>query len=166
MRAPRKHWRNRRGHSLLEVLAALVIINVAVLGFLRVQQHGDQHSRNLLAHAAAASAVDNLAAYVMMNPRAAPDYAIAYGAPPPAAPPCRGGACTERELARHHLALWKCGFETWAGHAACDESAATTNLVPDGDGQARHTGGGLLVTVRWGAGAGEQTLSRTVARLE
>ena len=161
----------RNGYSLLEVLVALLVVNVAVLGFLRAQQSGEQRNLSLLARAFAVSALNDMEAHILMS-AGSPDTAIgnsAYGSPPPAAPLCRHGACPGRAWARYSLARWKCRFERWSQHAACapfmDDSVMPV-VIPYGDGQVRWSGGDVEVSVRWREGDHEHALEQTVTQMD
>ncbi len=138
------------GHSLIEVLAALVIINLALLGFLHSQQQDARHQYNLLARVAATSALDNMAAYIAMNPRATSSYLTEYGTPPPQARACHKNVCTEHELAIYQLSRWKCRFETWFDRNICDSVSPLHRATPNRDGKVRQNGQDLEIEIRWG----------------
>lgn len=168
-----------QGHSLPEVLVALLVINVVVLGFLRTQHSGERSNRFFIAHAAAVSALNNAEAMILISPNDVSIDDVAFGTPPPA-PGCRGKTCAANTWAKDAVAGWKCRFETWFEHPSCAEEAASSaqqadtperhetamfDLIPDGDGQIRATNNQFEIAVRWHDGEREHTLTRTVSRL-
>ena len=116
----KSHTRTQRGFSLIEVLIALIIMSVGMLGIAGLYVHGMQAGRtSLFRHHAVTLAGD-----VADRIRANPDGAAAYVdvANPSAAPGtnCVAGGvdCAPAEMATHDKFLW-------------DEQANDT--LPDGD---------------------------------
>ena len=146
------------GHSLIEVLAALVIINIALLGFLYSQQQGNHRNRGARAHAFVVSALNDMAAAIAMNPDAVDAYATTFGASPSPST-CENQPCDTAAFARHQVSRWKCRFSDWSNAAACSDAPAAQI---DGDGQVQRHGDAVDIAVRWRIGAEEFSLNSSV----
>ena len=146
----------------METLGALVIVNIVLIGFLHSQQQHALRADELAAHAFAASALNDMAAYLTMNPDAASGLLSDYGSPPPGAPACEARACTGAELARHHLAKWKCRFAAWREHAACADATSADRVAGDARVQRR----GALFVLEARARVGEDALALTVSPID
>ena len=69
------HYRQHRGFSLLEVLVALVILSVGMLGVLTLQVKGLQFSQSAMTNTHAVNAAGDMADRIRANPGvAASDY--------------------------------------------------------------------------------------------
>lgn len=94
----------QRGFSLIEVLVALIIMSVGMLGIAGLYVQSMQAGRtSMLRHNAVILAGD-VADRIRSNPRAAAEYAIAGGADNG----CVNGTvdCTEAEMAGNDVLLW------------------------------------------------------------
>ena len=157
----------RQAYSLLEILVAMFVIQTAVLGFFQTQQQSHQISLMRLTQSQASVALRNLAEQITLNQSAESHYAIAYGTPPPSAPACDTQACTAPELARYHLARWKCQFEAWTDHATCQKlPASITQATTIDDGHVRHQSTQTYIELRWQNRDHRQTLGHTVSYFE
>ncbi|MGH8142382.1 MAG: type IV pilus modification protein PilV [Steroidobacteraceae bacterium] len=110
------------GFTLIEVLVAMVILSVGLLGVAKlslstVQGNGSAFMRSQ-ANELVQQIVDNMRAN---QPQAvAHAYDIAIGAMPGAAPDCTGGACSDTQVTTFDLSNWK---------------ARLAANLPSGDGQ-------------------------------
>lgn len=140
-----------KGSGLIEVLAALVIINIVFLTFLFGQKVSEQRSQGVRVQASAASALNTMADAIAMNTTAANAnvYAIAFGAPPPASPACDVRPCTALEFARYQLAHWKCRFDKWHDHRVCQSSSDMNVGSAGDDGYIGRRGSDIEIIVRW-----------------
>ncbi len=139
----------RTGYSLLEVLAALALASVGVIGFLHAQHLRELSETELLARSHAAMLAHDVARKLSANPEALARYRTAYGTPPAFAADCRQTACSRGELAAFHVAHWKCRLGRWVRHATCRDALKTRGLLPGGDGRIRPRDDGADVSVRW-----------------
>ena len=155
-----------RGTSLLEVLVAMLVVAVGVLGVARLQLHAAQSNRAALEHTAANLLATDLLERWRVNPRGS--YATALGQAPPAFVDCAQQICAPAQLATFDLAIWKCSLGRWTQDAPCVTLRAAGTLppqaempgLPGGDGALAERGGDVVVTVTWqGAEAGRLALA-------
>ncbi len=140
---------NRAGHSLVEVLAALALTSVGVIGFLHAQHLREATETDLRARTHAAMLVQDIVRKAAANPAALNTYRTAYGTPPAFATDCRQTSCSRRELAAFHVAHWKCRLGRWVQHATCRDALKTRGLLPQGDGRLRPRGDGISGEIQW-----------------
>lgn len=110
------------GFTLVEVLVALVVLAVGMLGLAVLLVEGLRGSRGAIEHTQAANLAADVAERMRSNRAAASAYDTADGTPDPSIDPaCEGpaGPCDPRALASHDLRRW------------LDDVAAT---LPDGRG--------------------------------
>lgn len=126
-----------RGLGLIEVLVALAITSIALLGLAQLQYRAVQlrsrAQRDLQAQLAAQSLAEDLRA----NATAAARYLLAPGTAPAAAGDCRATACTAEQLAGWHLATL---------HA---DLLGAQALLPGGALTVTDTADARLLTVYW-----------------
>ena len=155
-----------RGTSLLEVLAAVLVIAAGVLGIARLQLHSAQGNRAALEHTTATILATDLIERWRANPQGR--YATATGQAPPAFVDCLATTCGPPQLATFDLAAWKCSLGRWSEAASCRAARAAGALppvedapgLPGGDGEVAEQGGNVVVTVTWrGAQAGRVALA-------
>ncbi len=157
--------RRQGGFSLLEVLVALGILGIGVLGMANLQTLALRMDRDNLLHMRAMQLAQNALEFTRANPRGR--TTILYGQTPTTPPDCSsvGASCTPEEMARFDLALWKCDLGGWdsldlcgleAMRAAGSIDCNTTSLgsgcasLPGGDGQITMASGIMTVSIRWG----------------
>jgi type IV pilus assembly protein PilV len=145
-----------RGFTLVEVLVALVVLAVGMLGLALLLVQGLQGSRGALEQTQAANLAADIAERMRANRAAGPAYDTVEGTPDPRVDPACEDAvapCDPRALAGNDLRRW------------LDAVAAT---LPEGRGVIEmerrapeaHRG---IVTVRWaGAGAAPATFTLVV----
>lgn len=131
-----------RGFTLVEVLVALVVLAVGMLGLAVLLVEGLQGSRSAIEHTQAVSLAADIAERMRANRAAGPAYDTAEGTPEPridAACEHAAGPCDPRALAGHDLRRW------------LDDVAAT---LPEGHGvvEVEQLAVGTwrgIVTIRW-----------------
>ena len=131
-----------QGFTLVEILVALVVLAVGLLGLAVLLVEGLQGSRNAIEHTQAVNLAADIAERMRSNRAAAAAYDTAEGTPEPrieAACEEAAGPCDPRAMASHDLRLW------------LDAVAAS---LPEGRGSveverwaARPSRG--VVTIRW-----------------
>ena len=137
------------GHSLIEVLAALALASIGIIGFLHAQHLREATETDLLAHLHAVMLVNDIARKISANPEALTAYRTAYTTPPAFTTDCRRNTCSRNELAAFHVAQWKCRFGEWVRDATCLNTLKTRGLLPNGDGRIRLHGDTADIAVRW-----------------
>ena len=171
--APRKS--RQAGGSLIELLVALLVMGVGVLGVTGLQTLGMQSNRAALLHAEAAQLAEDMMERVRANSgdgRGAVPYGpLAFGDPPFSPPDCGAHHCTRAQMAVFDQAAWKCSLGGFPDHPVCAEMRDTDALgglthaapggLPDGDGAfALDASTGLVrVTVRWREGNRQRSVS-------
>src|SRR5262245_64878000 len=89
--------RRAKGFSMIELLVAVLVVGIGVLGATGLQMVSLQQNRG----AAQRSVAVQLAYDIMDRIRANPNGnygGLALGAAPPAAPNCLGGACSQAQM--------------------------------------------------------------------
>lgn len=122
-----------RGFSLIEVLVAVLIVAVGVLGIVGLQLVTMRTNSSAMLRSQATQYAYNIIDRARANPGA--NYVIALAAAPPAAPACDGAGanCTRQQMATYDLAGWFTDLGT----------------LPGGDGAITLTGDVIAVTVQW-----------------
>lgn len=118
------------GFSLIEVLVAVLVVSIGLLGVVGLQLVALKHNTNAMYRGQAA----NLAYDVIDRARANPDqsYALALG-DDPTGPDCEGGGCTPSQLRDYDLEQW---------------ITSVQNTI-DGDGEVVVNGDIITVTLQW-----------------
>jgi len=151
----------QRGFSMIELLVAVLVMGIGVLGITGLQMVSLQNNRGALVRAQAV-----MLAYDMMD-RIRANRSINYGGlaigdPPPAgATNCVAGNCTEAQMATFDQAVWKCALGGNNGNAICAGFRGAGVLrpttddpgLPNGDGSIAVLGAApnqiVRITVRW-----------------
>jgi len=95
--------RKVRGFTLIEVLIALVILSVGMLGIAGLYVHSMQAGRTSVLRHNAVTLAGDVADRIRANPRAGPAYGLAGGNNNCVA---AGIDCTPGEMAAHDIFLW------------------------------------------------------------
>lgn len=100
---PRLQQRKVSGFTLIEVLIALVILSVGMLGIAGLYVHSMQAGRTSILRHNAVTLAGDIADRIRANPRAGPAYALAG-----ADNNCVDGGvnCTLGQMAAHDIFLW------------------------------------------------------------
>jgi type IV pilus assembly protein PilV len=101
--------RRQRGITLLESLAALVVLALAMLGMVGAQLRTLAETQTGVRRAQAVRLVEDLAERIKANPagfRQLPNYVTQWDAAPQA-PDCRATPCDAASLAAFDIATWK-----------------------------------------------------------
>lgn len=123
------HRPSQRGFTLLEVLIAVVVFAIGLLGIAGLQVAGMRFTHGSQLRAVAAMQADSMAERMRANMTGVRDgdYNITGAMPTSFDTDCGAEACTPAELAEYDLVLWNDGAE-----GKPDESNATT--LPSGRG--------------------------------
>ncbi len=151
------NMRNARGFSMIELLVAVLVMGIGVLGITGLQMVSLQNNRGALVRAEAVQLAYDMLDRVRANPGAT------YGplnltTPPAVAMNCHTSDCNQAQMVTFDQSVWKCSLGLWNANANC---AALRNGVilplasnqpglPSGDGQIRVNGAGIVtITVQW-----------------
>jgi type IV pilus assembly protein PilV len=145
-----------RGFSMIELLVAVLVLGIGVLGITGLQVLSLQNNRAALLHGEAVHLAYDMVDRVRANPTAS--YGgLNVGAPPPAASDCMAAICTVDQMRAFDQAVWKCSLGNFNDLAACQTLRSSGAIppatqqpgLPSGDGAIAVNGDVLIVTVRW-----------------
>jgi len=144
----------QRGYSLIEVLIAVVVLAVGLLGIAGLQVLSIKNTQSAYLRSQATLLAYDIIDSIRVNPAVKASYAIGIGDPPTGTySSCIGTAadCTTANIAVYDLHQWKCVLGKWAGAAPCDtgDLANIKGLLPGGDASVVVTGDDVTVTVQW-----------------
>ena len=174
-RGPRAAPRRKRlaGASLVELLVAVLVVGVGVLGVTGLQMLSMQSNRAALLRTEAAQLAQDMMGRIRAGAagrHAAPAYGgLAIGDLPPAPPGCGSHECSLAQMALFDQAVWKCSLGRFAHEPLCRALAGTEVEaragqgigLPDGDGSVDVdvTTGLVRVTVTWRENSRQQSIS-------
>ena len=144
----------QRGYSLMEVLIAVVVLAVGLLGIAGLQVLSIKNTQSAYLRSQATLLAYDIIDSIRVNPAAKASYAIGIGVSPTGTySSCIGTAanCSTAEVAVYDIYQWKCVLGKWAGAAPCvtGDLASIKGLLPDGDASVVVTGDDVTVTVQW-----------------
>lgn len=158
------------GLSLLELLVAVLVTAIGVLGVTSLQMLSLQGNRLALQRNEAVM----LAYDIMDRARANPGGVygpLNWNAQPPATADCVANICNAGQIATFDQAVWKCSLGNWRTNSVCTglvaagviPTAAQQPGLPNGDGQITIAGTTVTVTVRWVDPTSAQPMQITIA---
>ncbi len=139
-----------QGFSLLEVLIAVIVLAVGLLGVggLQVLSLKNDHSAYLRTQATylAYDIMDS----IRVNPNGIASYATTVSDAPSANQSCESvtSNCSTAQLVNHDLNIWKCSLGKWDANATCI-ALGIVGLLPGGTGAVAVNGNEITVTVTW-----------------
>ena len=139
----------KTGHGLIELLVTLALTSAGVIGFIHMQHWREATEIELLAQIQASMLIHDMLRKININPGVPTAYRTAYGSPPPVGARCRHDPCFPEQLARFHVARWKCRLGQWASDPVCRNAPAALAALPAGDGRIALSGNGIDIAVRW-----------------
>lgn len=158
--------RASRGFSLIELLVAVLVMGIGVLGVTALQMVSMQNNRAALERGEAVHLAYDMMDRIRANPGAA--YGgLGFEDAPPAAPNCVAGACTAAQMAAFDQASWKCLLGEFNDDGTCTQLRDGVVLplvddqpgLPQGDGEIAVNGDVVTITIRWrGADGTTQTI--------
>ena len=147
-----------QGFSLLEVLIALLVLTVGLLGLANLQGQSISSSYNAhlrtQATSLARSMIDRMRANRVQAMTTTDYHANFTALPPTITKDCSSEDCNAAEMASFDLKEWKCNLGMHAQATICDGLVSQVTL-PSGEGQIEPEAGQTKVTVRWTDSAGE-----------
>lgn len=138
------------GFSLIEVLVAIIVLAVGLLGVggLQVLSLRNNHSAYLRSQATylAYDIIDS----IRVNPDGIASYAATVTDAPAANQSCEliSSNCSTAQLVTHDLNIWKCSLGNWDANATC-QTLGIEGLLPGGTGAVAISGSNVTVTITW-----------------
>lgn len=154
------------GFSLIEVLVAVLIMAVGILGMAGLQVVSMQQNRSSLLRAEAMQIGNDMLDRIRSNPTA--DYTgVAFDDDPAVVGTCINTECSLDQMRDFDIAQWKCSInsvdENGDTYTACDDSHLNiTGSLPQGAGKIEVSGNIHEVSVRWLDGSNGQTATVTL----
>ena len=144
------------GFSLIEVLVALVILAIGLLGMASLQGFSITSSYNAHLRTQATSLAQGAIDRMRANRQQANNdaYLSAFDNIPASNVNCVTTACTPTEMATFDLVEWKCDLGKYTQNSVCS-SFVTHSTLPLGDGEIANDNGQIRVTVQWNDTAGD-----------
>ena len=149
--------RRASGFSMIELLVAVLVMGIGVLGITGLQMVSLQNNRGALTRAEAVQLAYDIIDRIRANPGAV-YTGLAIGGAPPAPVDCTAGVCTEAQMATFDQAVWKCSLGIWNTNANCVPLrdgvilplATNQPGLPSGDGSITVNGAGIVtITMQW-----------------
>lgn len=170
-----KH-RRIAGFSMIELLVAVLVMGIGVLGITGLQVASMQNNREALLRSEAAQMAYSILDRIRANRIGGAGIVglaydgLAVGDAPPNANDCQAANCSQAQMVAFDLAVWKCSLGSFDADGGCVALRAANVLpptnqqpgLPQGDGSVVVNGatGVITVTVQWmGSNNQLQTLS-------
>lgn len=126
------------GFTLIEVLVAILVLSVGLLGLAALQATGLRNNHSATLRTIATLQAYDLADRMRANRTGLANYNVAFGVIP-AALDCEAVSCTPGQMALFDLSRW---------------NTANDNLLPAGTGEVRNAAGIFTISLRWTDSAG------------
>ncbi len=152
----------QHGLSMIELLVAVLVLAIGVLGITALQMVSLQNNRGALFRSEAVQLAYDMMDRVRANPEGAiPGAAydgLALAAGPPGAANCVANNCSQAQMVTFDQAVWKCSLGNFNENAQCVAFRAAGVLppeddqpgLPEGDGSIDVDGAGVVtITVTW-----------------
>ncbi|MCR9258646.1 MAG: type IV pilus modification protein PilV [Pseudomonadaceae bacterium] len=151
------------GFSLIELLVAVLIMGVGVLGVTGLQMVSLQNNRDALLRSEALQMAYDIMDRMRVNTTGNYD-GVAYGDAPVAPTDCFTNTCTAAQMAAFDIAVWQCALGEYNTDAVCVDlrdndilpAAGLQPGLPEGEGSIAVAGGMTTVTIRWRSFDGDQ----------
>jgi len=141
--------KNNRGFTLVEILVAVVVLAIGLLGLASLQARSLQFNYSAYERSQASLLAYDIIDRMRANATVAAGgaYDIALGANPPGGNDCQVATpvCTTAEMALFDLTQWKCSLGNFDGNGACN----ATGRLAQGDGSVVRNGNLITITIRW-----------------
>lgn len=143
-----KHIGSQQGFTLIEVMVALVVLSIGLLGMAAMQISSLQANREAYIRTQAVIATYEIIDRIRANPEQLASYATGKGDLPGAAVNCEGASvtCSAAQMVGYDLGQWKCGLGKWNSSGVCGSYGITGDLS-GGDGSVVVNGSSVSVTV-------------------
>ncbi len=154
----------KRGFTLMEVLVALAVLSIGLLGMAGMQLFSLSSNRDAYLRTQATYFAYDLIDKIRANRNVAltGGYNTAFSAIPSFIN-CQTTTsnCSPTQLANFDLLQWKCALGAYEGDSACAAPNNLTTILPGGDGRVTRNGNEITVAVQWIERGNNETISVT-----
>lgn len=147
---------------MIELLVAVLVLAIGVLGITALQMVSLQNNRGALFRAEAVQLAYDMMDRIRANPEGAVPGAaydgLAISDAPPGAADCQAANCSQAQMVNFDQSVWKCSLGNFNNNAQCLAFRAAGVLppedaqpgLPEGDGSIEVDGAGVVtITVQW-----------------
>lgn len=143
--------RHNQGFTFVELLVAVVVMSIGVLGVAALQAISLQQNRSALFRAEASQLANDLLDRIRANPSAT--YApVTFASGPPSASDCYTVNCSVAQMATFDISSWKCQLDSTDADGDTYGICATLGIsssLPEGAGAVTLAGSTYSIEVRW-----------------
>ena len=144
------------GFTLMEVLVALAVLSIGLLGMAGMQLFSMKSSHGAYLQSQASFFAYDLIDKMRANPTGFGNgnYDTAISSIPGSFTNCQTttATCSPDQLATFELTQWKCSLGSYENDSACVAPLNMTSVLPNGDGVVVRNGDDVTVTVQWQVG--------------
>ncbi len=146
-----------QGFTLMEVLVALAVLSIGLLGMAGMQLFSMKSSHNAYLQSQASYFAYDLIDKMRANPAGLNNgtYDTTFTNIPGGFTNCQSttATCSPDQLATFELTQWKCSLGSFSANAPCTNAPLNmTSVLPNGDGEVARNGNDVTVTVQWQEG--------------
>ncbi len=147
--------KSARGVGLIEVLIAMFVLAIGLLGVAGLQLVSMQNNNSALMRTQAAQLSYEIIDRIRANPDQ--DYSVAMATAPVAPTDCVGAAanCSASQMKDFDIAEWKCSLGAYFDNNVCTTMVtngsliSVNDLLPEGNGSVAINGDTYTITVQW-----------------
>ncbi len=167
--------RSAGGFSMIELLVAVLIMGIGVLGVTALQMVSLQNNRGALQRVEAVQLAYDMMDRVRANPAGTPPGSAYSGLDltdgPPNATNCNNQNCTQAQMVGFDQAIWKCSLGNYNTQNICQTLRAAGVIADEddqpgltaGDGSITVDGNGVInVSVQWTEPSTQQVRTITI----
>ncbi len=147
------------GASLVEVLVAVVVVSVGLVGLAALQTVSMRNNQSAYLRTQATFLTYDILDRMRANSAAAQSgqYVTTLGADPNGTANCEATNCVSADMATFDVNQWKCQLGAWDNDSVCSATLSLTGQLPGGDGSITQNGNIHTVSVSWQDRDGTQT---------